>query len=87
MGLCLYMSWTEWRKLGKAQLEVLSGPILSLEQEKCMPKDFLPVDGGLGRFFVVIASGGLYSTIYINNSQSFNNHFCALDTTLRTLNT
>ena len=40
-------TWTEWRKLGKGQLEVLFGPVLSLGQNNYIPKDLLPVDGGL----------------------------------------
>ena len=37
--------------------------------------------------FYVGASGGLYSLIYINNLQSLVIIFCALDTTLRIMNT
>ena len=38
-------------------------------------------------FFYVMASGGLYSLIYITNVQSLLNIFVHLDTTLRVLDT
>ena len=39
-----------------------------------------------GNFFNLMASGGLYSSIYIKIHSPYN-HLCALDITLRVLNT